>query len=282
MGNVVPGQAVVWAIQSGPGIIASSQDITDENGQANATITSTEAGITKLRCTADLVYGEATKTWKAGVPASLTLEPASAENVVGINHTVIATVKDANGNVVSDAPISWSLSGVGSFVGTPSPQTDQNGQATAIITSIKSGQSTVTASMTGTTLTASAVKTWLPLSIVIDIKPGSLPNSINVKSNGVIPVAILSTSTFDATTVNPLSVRFGPGGAKEVHKRGHLEDVNHDGLLDMVLHFSTKSSGIKAGDTSAILVGETKGGMSIMGSDSVRTVPPKPPKSPKK
>ena len=31
----------------------------------------------------------------------------------------------------------------------------------------------------------------------IDIKPGSFPNSINLKGKGVIPVAILSTTTFD-------------------------------------------------------------------------------------
>jgi hypothetical protein len=47
----------------------------------------------------------------------------------------------------------------------------------------------------------------------IDIKPGSFPNSINPRSKGVIPVAILTTDTFDATTVDPLSVTFGPDEA---------------------------------------------------------------------
>ena len=36
--------------------------------------------------------------------------------------------------------------------------------------------------------------------VAIDIKPGSYPNSINLKSNGKVPVAILSSPTFDATT----------------------------------------------------------------------------------
>ncbi len=39
-----------------------------------------------------------------------------------------------------------------------------------------------------------------------DIKPGSFPNSINVGAGGNVPVAIFSSSTFDATTVDPTTV----------------------------------------------------------------------------
>jgi hypothetical protein len=42
------------------------------------------------------------------------------------------------------------------------------------------------------------------ITVSIDIKPGSSPNRINPKSNGVIPVGILTTDAFDATTVDPL------------------------------------------------------------------------------
>jgi hypothetical protein len=108
--------------------------------------------------------------------------------------------------------------------------------------------------------------------VTIDIKPGSSPNSINPKSNGVIPVAILTTDTFDATTVDPLSVRFGPEGAKEMHKKGHIEDVNKDGEPDLVLHFKTQATGITCGDTSASLTGETVDGDPIQGFDSIKTV----------
>ena len=50
----------------------------------------------------------------------------------------------------------------------------------------------------------------------IDIKPSDFPNSINPRSGEVIPVAILTTTVFDATTVDPLSVEFGPNGATEL------------------------------------------------------------------
>jgi hypothetical protein len=77
---------------------------------------------------------------------------------------------------------------------------------------------------------------------------------------------------FDATTVDPLSVRFGPKGAKEAHKKGHIEDVNHDGEPDLVLHFKTQATGIQCGQTSASLTGKTFDGDLIQGSDSIKTV----------
>jgi hypothetical protein len=84
--------------------------------------------------------------------------------------------------------------------------------------------------------------TTVPISVPIDIdiKPGSDPNSINPKSKEAISVAILTTDTFDATTIDPLSVQFGPNGATEIHNRGHIEDVDGDGDDDMVLHGSIR------------------------------------------
>lgn len=106
--------------------------------------------------------------------------------------------------------------------------------------------------------------------VAIDIKPSSFPNSINPKSKGVIPVAILTTDTFDATTVDPGSVRFGPAEASAF--RHKIKDVDRDGDRDLLLHFRTREMGIKCGDTSASLTGKTTSGQDIEGSDSIKTV----------
>jgi len=122
---------------------------------------------------------------------------------------------------------------------------------------------------TGNTFTAGV---WGPIEVEIDIKPGSDPNSINPDSEGVIPVAILTTPDFDASSVDPETVRFGPGEAWAV--QWDIEDVDSDGDLDMILYFRTQDTGIRAGDTEAEVTGKTVDGRDIHGSDSVRTVPP--------
>lgn len=122
---------------------------------------------------------------------------------------------------------------------------------------------------------AGKCKPGTAFNVVLDIKPGSFPNTINCRNRkGVIPVAILSTATFDATTVDPLSVRFGKNGteAKEAHNRGHIEDVNNDGKPDLVLHFRLQDSGIQCGDTTAVLTGTTRAGEIFQGIDAIQTV----------
>jgi hypothetical protein len=108
----------------------------------------------------------------------------------------------------------------------------------------------------------------------IDIKPGIDPNTINVRNKGDIPVAILSTDTFNATTqMNLDSVRFGPKGAPIDKRMGvDFEDVNGDGLLDVVAHFSTLATGLACGDTYALLTGLTVQYRPTIGADHIVAV----------
>ncbi len=114
-------------------------------------------------------------------------------------------------------------------------------------------------------------KQRMPMEVEIDIKPGSDSNPINLKSRGVISVAILTTEDFDATEVDPETVRFGPGLARPTGYS--LEDVNDDDSLDMVLRFRTQETGIQAGDTSATLTGVSFIDGAFFGSDAIVTVP---------
>jgi hypothetical protein len=114
------------------------------------------------------------------------------------------------------------------------------------------------------------------IEISCDIKPGTASNSINLKSNGVIPVAILTTSAdrgegidFDALSVDPGTVTFGPGQAVEIHGKAHAEDVDADGDLDLVFHFATGSAGLSVEDTVAEIRGKTITGIAFTGHDKV-------------
>jgi len=114
------------------------------------------------------------------------------------------------------------------------------------------------------------------IEVTIDIKPGSDPNSINLKSKGRIPVAILSAEDFDAPNeVNQDSLTFGPTGDEDslAFCSPSPEDVNYDGYDDLVCHFDTQSAGFECGDEWGYLKGQTGDGVSMEGSDSVRIVP---------
>jgi len=115
----------------------------------------------------------------------------------------------------------------------------------------------------------------LVIHVEIDIKPGSFPNSINLKSGGRVPVAILSAADFDAPAqVHPTSLTFGRTGdeASLAFCTKSAEDVNGDGLLDLVCHFNTQQTGFQSGDTEGILKGRTADGTPIEGRDGVRVV----------
>ncbi|MGB2715717.1 MAG: SBBP repeat-containing protein [Vicinamibacterales bacterium] len=113
-------------------------------------------------------------------------------------------------------------------------------------------------------------------SVTIDIKPNSSPNTINLGSGGTAAVAILSSATFDATTVDPLTVTLASAPVK---LKGNgtpqvvFQDVNGDGRQDVVIHLQTEALQLSENDTQAVLEGETFGGVAIVGTDLVRIVP---------
>lgn len=119
------------------------------------------------------------------------------------------------------------------------------------------------------------------IQVAIDIKPGSYPNAINLGSYGLVPVAILSSDEFDATTVDPESVELAGAGVsvrgKSNKYMAHQEDINEDGLLDLMVQVATENLEPDSfQDGSAILTGnllEEFGGTLIEGTDEITIVP---------
>ncbi|MCO6060213.1 hypothetical protein NG726_26590 [Pseudomonas sp. MOB-449] len=109
------------------------------------------------------------------------------------------------------------------------------------------------------------------VSVKIDVDPNNKVNRINLKSNGPLDVAVLTDKTFNAANIDVKTVRLGPAGARELHQRAHLVDVDRDKDLDLLLHFDIQAMGLACGDTSVTLTGKTRSGQMIAGSDVVKT-----------
>ncbi len=107
------------------------------------------------------------------------------------------------------------------------------------------------------------------MDISIDIKPGSDSNPINRNNKGKVPVAILGSPDFDVADVDATTVVFA-GSAMCVLES--VEDVNDDGVPDLVLHFNTQDLSLEISDTQACLSGETFGGQGFEGCDRVRVI----------
>jgi len=135
----------------------------------------------------------------------------------------------------------------------------------------------------------------VPVSVAIDIKPGSCPNPLNVKNQGVLPVAILGTTDFDVSEVDLDTVKL----EGKTPLRWAFEDVTTpleiliedvdpcfncteegpDGFLDLALKFDTQEilSQLSIGSDALVdgecivltLTGYLYDGTPIWGEDTV-------------
>lgn len=161
--------------------------------------------------------------------------------------------------------------------------------ADGLVEAVDPGATTITVTYKGKSVTVPVTVKFKKLTVPIDIRPRGPRNIINLTGMGRLPVAILSTPDFDAALVRPGTVRFGPGRAKAVpggedereerEERGgtlrpQLEDVNHDGRPDLLLHFKIRDTGLVCGDTQATLTGFTTLGQRISGTDAIQVEGP--------
>lgn len=112
------------------------------------------------------------------------------------------------------------------------------------------------------------------IEVTVDIKPGSYPNSINHKSKGVVPVAVLTIEDFDASSVDPETIKFLDASPV----RWTIEDVNNDENKDILFHFKTQELNFDLleeieGKYYGTLIGSTYKGDFIKGKDTVKIVP---------
>lgn len=113
------------------------------------------------------------------------------------------------------------------------------------------------------------------------IQPLQNPNSINLGRKGVLPIGLISTDELNALDVDIDSVEFGDPTLTATVKplRSAVEDINGDGVDDVIFHFSMKEivaeGALDADSVEGLLTGTTTAGNPFSALDSVRIVPPK-------
>ena len=107
-----------------------------------------------------------------------------------------------------------------------------------------------------------------PLAVSIDVLPGSSANNVYPNKTGKLPVAVLSSAEFDATQVNPATLKFGSSEASPSDP-AVIADI--DGVFgnDTSVRFRVEETGIFCDDTEVTLVGETYAGEAFAGADSI-------------
>jgi hypothetical protein len=98
------------------------------------------------------------------------------------------------------------------------------------------------------------------LYVTMGVRPGEYPPDINPGREGTMLVAILSSPSFDAPAmIDRTSLAFGRTGNERslAFCNPGGEDVNGDGLPDLMCHFETALADFRAGGTEARLKAKT-------------------------
>ena len=146
-GNVMSGQTVTWSTSNAATATVNSSGVVSGVAAGSVTITAASSGKT----------GTATITVTAAPPppqvvTTVTVSPPSASIVAGATTTLSATVRDAQGNVMTGQTISWSTSN-------PAAAT-VNGNG--VVTGVAAGSATITAATSGKSGTSSITVTAPP------------------------------------------------------------------------------------------------------------------------
>lgn len=130
----------------------------------------------------------------------------------------------------------------------------------------------------------------------LDIKPGECPNQFDPRSRGVVPMAVLGTSTLNVRDIDVGSVRLADSFEPE---RTAIEDVARafsttpceciatgtDGIEDLVLMFSSEDVAAALGNTAPggatilTMTGQLANGTPFEARDCLGIVAPAPPDS---
>jgi len=148
-GAVLPGQTVAWS-SANPAVATIT---------ANGTATGVAVGTTEIHASVNGLDATAAVTITPVPAASISIAPAALSLTVGDTSRVVATVRDAGGNVLANRAVAW-------FSSNPAVMTVS---ATGLVTAVGAGIAAVSAVADGVTATAQVTVAALPPAPVASI-----------------------------------------------------------------------------------------------------------------
>jgi hypothetical protein len=110
------------------------------------------------------------------------------------------------------------------------------------------------------------------IEVPVDFRPLSQRNRLLLSSRGIVPVAILSTETFDATSVDVPSVTVAGAPVAVFCKQKPMAfamDVNRDEARDLVVFVRVSDMELTVEDTEIVVEGKTLDDKSFTGKDDL-------------
>ena len=133
-GNVLSGRTIAWSTAEPSLATVTSSGLVTALAAGSATIVATSEGVT----------GSATVVIAPAAPqpvASITLSASTTSMVVGQSQTISATLRDAQGNVLTGRTVAWSSSNLGAASVSASGQVQAVGAGSATIVATSEGKS---------------------------------------------------------------------------------------------------------------------------------------------
>src|SRR6266481_5024453 len=177
-GNPLTGRAISW----------SSSDNTIGTVNGSGLVTGVAAGSVTITATSEGKSGTASVTVAGAPVASVTVTPASASVQAGQTQQLTATLKDANGNILTGRTVTWSSNNTS--VATVS--------SSGLVTAKVAGSATITATSEGKSGTSALTVTPVPVASVT-----VAPASASVAVGGTVQL----TATPKDANGNPLTGR---------------------------------------------------------------------------